>query len=310
MIGNTDQTLANIKVMMSQETSAYAVHNYLARVESFSSKRRPRTAMTSATEVSSSPVDATCRYLMAKWCNSLCDFCKYDRDVTASAMSCVDRMVATSEGFEILMDRDRYQLAVMTALYMVAKIQQMEALDPESVAKLSREKYSKQDIEKMELDMLVALRWRVHPPTGWAFAHELLNLIPIDVLDDGKRQRIADLTKFQIELATCNYDLSLNRPSSLAFGAILNAMESIDANIALQFESIVSNILPIEVDQLRCIRVELLKVVSVDSDAEPMSALLTQRMSGSMVTTSSLDKEKLTSSCAISSPRCVSANFP
>jgi Cyclin, N-terminal domain/Cyclin, C-terminal domain len=301
-----DDSMSRIRAMVSQESSVYNLQsNYLLQVSSYAaSRRRPRPE--SAAPVAP-PVDASCRLLMAKWCNSLCDFCKYDRDVTAAAMSCVDRYASTPAGMEnILMDRDRYQLAVMTGLYLIAKIQQSEALDPLSVAKLSRGKHSKADIENMEMEMLVGLNWRVHPTTPWSFAQELLNLIPMDAnIDQVTRQRIHELTKYQLEVAVYDYDLSLRRSSELAFGAILNAMESMHADFALHFETMVSHLLKTEVHQLRDTRVGLLKVISEDSSTQPMCALLTQR---TIITSSPASKDH-TFSSVDSSPKSVSATI-
>jgi hypothetical protein len=247
---------------------------------------------------------------MAQWCNSLCDFCKYDRDVTAAAMSCVDRYAATPQGMDrILMDRDQYQLAVMTSLYMVAKVQQHEALDPDSVAKLSRGKHTKRDIEAMEMTMLSGLKWRVHPPTPWTFAQELLKLV--DVMDPSTRQRIVELTKYQLEATVYKYELTLQRPSVVAFGAVLNAMESLNVASALQFESMVSRLLQTEVPQLRDVRVATLKVIAEDAAAgdtqPPECVLLTQRMNARVVSPPAT--KETVSRCGTASPVSVSATI-
>lgn len=302
-----DESMIRIRAMVSQESSVYAIqNNYLWQASSYAaSRRRPR--LESSMPLSP-PVDASCRLLMAKWCTSLCDYCKYDRDVTAATMSCVDRYASTPAGMRsILLDRDQYQLAVMTALYLIAKIQQSEALDPESVAKLSQGKHSKADIERMEMEMLVGLEWRVHPPTPWTFAQELLQLIPADIvaMDEETRQRIFELTKYQLELAVFDYGLSLKRSSELAFGAILNAMESMNAEIALHFETLVSHLLKTEVNQLRDTRVGLLQVISEDASTQPMCALLTQQT----IMASSNTMKDHTCSSVNSSPKSVSANI-
>ncbi|KAG7348197.1 cyclin-like protein [Nitzschia inconspicua] len=300
-----DESVFRIRAMLSQETSVYTLQsNYLLNASVFATSRRRSRPGFPVTP----PVDASCRVLMAKWCNSLCDFCKYDRDVTAAAMSCVDRFASTPSGMEtILMDRDRYQLAVMTGLYLIAKIQQGEALDPESVAKLSRGKHSKADIENMEMEMLVGLQWRVNPPTPWTFARELLNLIPTSVaMEEDTRERIYELTKYQLEVAVLDYDLSFSRSSELAFGAILNAMESLSVDFAIPFETSVSQLLKTEVHQLRGIRMGLLKVISEDASVQPMCAVLTQRTS---VMASYHAPKNDSFSCVNSSPKSVSATI-
>jgi hypothetical protein len=318
MIANNvdiESSLDRVRAMVSQETTCYTIHDYLAQIPSNASRRRLRISTNSSERHSSStmgaPIDASCRLLMAKWCNSLADFCQYDKDITASAMSCVDRYAATSAGMKrILLDRDQYQLAVMTALYMVAKIQQTQALDPASVAKLSRGKYCTSDIETMELEMLVGLKWRVNPPTPWTVARELLKMIPTqNVGGDSIKRRIDELTKYQIDAAVCDYQLSLKRPSEVAFGAILNAMESLNADYALHFETAVCHLLQTSIQQLQETRTRVLKIISEDdSKTQPNCALLTQRMRQTLLTSSSTIKGDVLSSVN-TSPKSVSASF-
>lgn len=232
-------------------------------------------------------------------------------------MSCVDRFVATSAvGYEALLDRDLYQLVVMAAFYTAAKVHQMEALDPKSVARLSRGKHTTADVEEMERTMLTDLGWRVNPPTTRFFAHHLLQLIPDSLMDRESRRRITELADFQLDLAICYYDLSLHRPSQIAYGALLNAIESIDGEFAARFEAMVStHVLSAthNVDVLREIRIGLLRAVAEDpSAAEPtMSALLTKQLTSSslgVVKPVGSDQNQLGSSIGIdTSPRSVSS---
>lgn len=218
--------------MLQKEQTIYAQHDYFARALPVS----PGSDM---------PVDAVCRSIMAKWCSSLCSFCRYDRRMVESVMSCVDRYVATQRGSRTLLSRDDYQLAVMASLYLVAKIQQTQALEPGSVAKLSRGKYNKADIEAMELDILCCLKWYVNPPTAMSFAQEFMerfDFVPESYEDNSDdlsamttstasttEERIMDLVRCQIEEATGDYELScLTRPSHVAFGAFSNALQSLN----------------------------------------------------------------------------------
>ncbi|OEU20081.1 hypothetical protein FRACYDRAFT_236150 [Fragilariopsis cylindrus CCMP1102] len=78
---------------------------------------------------------------MTKWCISLCNFCNYNTNrgrLISSIMSCVDRFVSAKRGRYVLFDRERYQLVVMSSLYLQAKIHQSQALNPSSISKLSR----------------------------------------------------------------------------------------------------------------------------------------------------------------------------
>lgn len=247
--------------LLFKERTNYAQDDYFSRSSPLAADASDSSSSGSS---NGTPVNPSCRYIMAKWCIGLCKYCGYDREMVASIMSCVDRFVATSEGSIVLRNRDRYQLAVMASLYLVSKVQQTQALEPESMAKLSRGKYTKGDIEAMELTILTELGWRIHPPTPLQFAREFVRHVDLGVLpgtgcfdshngdDDSSmetdggppvttaaassplsaaaatEQRILELVGVQIEEATCDYELGcLTPPSRVAFGALSNALQSL-----------------------------------------------------------------------------------
>jgi len=268
------ENLVMIESMLCKEITMYAQHDYFS----------PSIPIAPATPNSSSnPVDQSCRSIMAKWCISLCKFCSYDRRMVASIMSCVDRFVSTPKGSRILLDRNKYQLAVMASLYLTAKVQQTQALEPESIAKLSRGKYKKADIESMELEILTSLKWFVNPPTPMGFAHEFLenfdfvpegdNGVSVDDSESDElsfsssststtKERIIELVNCQIEEAACDYELScLTRPSHVAFGAFSNALQSL-------------NIYSSDLDSMRMLKDRLEIIDDADGDSIVSAALL------------------------------------
>lgn len=267
---SSDKDLTRMESMLTKEQTVYAQHDYFARPLPIS----PRNEM---------PVDTICRQIMAKWCTSLCKFCNYDRRMVGSVMSCVDRFVATPEGFKTLLSRDEYQLVVMASLYLVAKIQQTQALEPESVAKLSRGKYSKENIEDMELRILCSLGWFVHPPTAMSFAHEFLenfDLVPQDYDDESSisststttEQKIMDLVRCQVEEATFHYELCcLTRPSHVAYAALSNALESLSVDSSNAMKALKQHL---KIADDAFISSSLLEIVSSSEDSELSSLLL------------------------------------
>jgi hypothetical protein len=260
------EILASIDAMRVQEETGYAVSDYLRQIPH--SDHGPL------------KVDSICRTQMADWCNTMTDLCKYSRETTEIAMSCLDRFVSTADGFEFFLDRNQFQLAAMAAFYTAAKVHERQALDPRSVAKLSRGLHSKEDIEAMEFRMLNAIQWRVNPPTAMSFARHLLDLVPSVLIDGSTRDTTMELAKYQVELAVCCYNLSLEKSSLIAFASLLNSIESIetrDGTCSAYFESMASSILKTDMNRLRLIQMRLYEAVSRQSDSEPMSALLTQK---------------------------------
>jgi hypothetical protein len=239
-----EDTLASIEAMRMQEESGYSVSDYLHHQTSSqsSSAHGPLHPAPPAALL----LTEACRSAMIVWCNNLVDFCDYSRETTEIAVSCLDRFISTDVGSRALQDREYFQLAAMTALYTSAKINESRALGSASIAKLTRGKSTKEEIESMELTMLAALQWRVNPPTAMSFARKFIDLVvPSDLrMDDSTRTGIIELVQCQVELAISDYDLSLHKASSIAFAALLNAIDTQDGiRFADYLESNMSSIL-------------------------------------------------------------------
>ncbi len=250
-------TFDTMKAMRLQEECAYQVTNYLTSI--------PHGPL----HLVDAPIDTECRKIMAKWSIDVCDFCQYSRETAAIALNCLDRFMATPDGQRILLDRDQYQLAAMTALYSAVKIHEREAMDTALVATLSRGVHSAEAVEKMERRLLAAIQWRVNPPTPHAFVREMFGFIPDHLIGASTRETLVELTKFQIELATCDYHFSQQPASYIAFASVMNAFESIetDATFLDSFESTISSAMHLDPCRVGDIRVALYEVVNGN---EPM----------------------------------------
>lgn len=215
---NTNESIVeSIQVMLHQEVTCYATSDFLA-----SAALRER--------ASSIEIDSDCRSKMVAWCYQVVDFCSFNRESVAIAMNFLDRVLATPTGRPILQDRAVFQLAAMTALYTSIKLNEPEAIDPQTVSDLSKGAYTAKEVEDMERHMLNALQWRVNPPTALDFVRQFLSLIPESSKHFSPlvRTSIYDVAKFQTELAVSEYDFITIRPSVVAFCAIVNAVEAIN----------------------------------------------------------------------------------
>jgi len=212
---STEQTLETIEAMRRQEEHhGYCVTDYLSEV--------PKIADTYSLDF---PVDASFRLAMVKWCNEIANVCNYKRDTVAIAMNCLDRFMSTPSGQEISLDRNAYRLAAMTCLYSSVKIHEQEVLDTSFVSNLSNGVYTPAAIEAMEAKMLMAIHWRVHPPTAMSFMIMINDLI-LDTSLDCFREIILDRTRQQIEMTVSHYAFCSYTASSIAFAAMLNSIES------------------------------------------------------------------------------------
>lgn len=251
---DVNATVDTIRAMRRQEDSAYLVTDYLAQI--------PSSAALEA------PVDASCRFAMAKWCMDIADFCNYSRETAAVAINCLDRFMAAPAGREILFDRTQFQLAAMTALYSSVKIHEHEAMDPKLVSTLSRNAHSPEAVEAMEAKMLNAIQWRVNPPTSMSFVRNMVDLVPNHLINSDELATVMELATFQLDLAMSDYKFSQSSASSLAFASLLNAVDTVvsDGMFFGKFESTMAGVILVDPEKLRDIRIGLYEAVNGTDD--------------------------------------------
>ena len=214
-----DETLASLTAMCHQESQGYQTQDFLQQ--------------TKYNQPLHFDIDADSRSKMVQWSFSVVDFLKFSRETVETATNILDRFMLTDSAYKARSDRCTYQLAAMTCLYSAVKIHEPEAMDPKLVSNLSRGTYSAKQVEEMELQILMAVSWRVNPPTAMAFVRHYLQLIPSTVLDPQMVEAVHDLTKFQTELAVAEYDFLSIKPSIVGFCSLMNALESVGMSHAL-----------------------------------------------------------------------------
>lgn len=266
---STERALETIDAMRRQEECHgyyHSVSDYLSELPSDDSTK------TSSVLVDKKPaVDATCRLIMSRWCNDVADVCHYKKETVAIAMNCLDRFMSSPLGqSEIRLDRDLYQLAVMTALYSSVKIHENKAMNSNLMSILSRGEHTAAAVEAMELKLLHAIQWKVNPPTAMSFVRLIIHdIVPDDLLNRHEKETILDLVKFQIEMTIHEYDFSMYDGSMIAFACMLNAIESCygEGAIFSNFEVAIGNILSTNNKTIRnYLRVALYELVNDNDD--------------------------------------------
>lgn len=214
-----EQIFDTLTALRHQEDSGYTARNFLHQDDP-------------AVSVCTGPlnVDAECRSKMVGWCFQIADYCKFQRETVEIAINYLDRFLATVEGSKAKYDPQLYQLAAMTSLYMAVKIHEPQAMDLKTVARLSRDAYTPEDIQAMEQSILFALQWKLNPPTALTFVRLLLEAIPEGVLPEDVRPAIYDVTKYQAELAVNESELITVKASVIAYCALLNSLESLSVD--------------------------------------------------------------------------------
>jgi len=292
----TESNIETIRAMRRQEDH-YRVSDYLSDL--------PEPAACSTVDA---PVDASCRFLMAKWFGEIAGFCHYKTETVAIAMNCLDRFVSTPEGREILFDRNLYQLAAMTALYSSVKIHEQEAMDPALVSTLSRGVHSPEAVEAMERKMLMAVQWRVNQPSAMSFARLMIGLIPDQYLDSHQKEALLDITKLQIDMTINEYDFCTHYASSVAFACVLNAIESItdDGMFYANVETTMGEVVNADDTSVQDLRFAIYELMTGTDDdvAQRISKTSAKRGVGSSFT---MDGNVSKRNSVHSSPRTVAA---
>jgi hypothetical protein len=119
-------------------------------------------------------------------------------------------------------------LASLTTLHIAIKLHDTKKIKLSTLANLSRGQFNSKDIEAMEWSILSALRWRLHPPTPYAFIEHLLLFLPSEI-NGSIRRGLNEVSKYLTELAVCDsYFVDRSHSSTIAFAAILNVMEDMN----------------------------------------------------------------------------------
>ena len=168
-------------------------------------------------------VDESCRDQICEWCYRLVDFFKVDREVVYIAMSYLDRFLVSCT-----CDRSMYKLAATTALLLGIKIHpSRKVILSDVITDLSRGEFTMKDIMKMEVLMLQALSWYVHPPTPMSFVVYFLHMSSQQLKASLDSEGVQDFAIFFVELSVCDYYFATRKASQTAFAAILNAVEGL-----------------------------------------------------------------------------------
>ena len=232
-VPNFDEINDRVRAMRRKEDGPYQCGDYL---EKFAYRQMAHQQETSPVlqQNLGNPVNAECRSKMVFWYCQVVEFCNFNREVVELSMRCVDRFLDTllatpNSHMEALNSRETYELASMTALYIIVKINETEILDPRILSDFSMGDFSEEDIKRTEAAMLTALRWRVNPPTAISFLRHLLALLPTsENVDAGTIRAIYEMATHQVEKSILDYRLVTTRPSVIAYAAILNSIQGID----------------------------------------------------------------------------------
>ena len=107
------------------------------------------------------------------------DFFDIDRSIVSIAISYQDRFLSTSMGSTARTRREIFRIASVTCLYIAIKLYVPDKwnVTAHAFAQLCRGTISGNCINDMELQILFALGWNVHPPVPWLYVEQIVDLI-------------------------------------------------------------------------------------------------------------------------------------
>ena len=220
----TCEVYSQLKVMTEQEAlPAYVCADYLAYADAMDG------FLAEASSDNSEPIDPECRVRMVEWCFQVIDFAKLGRETVSLAMSLLDRYLSTAcaDAREVILSRQKYQLASMTVLFLAIKMSEKTLVNASVFAELSRGSYTAADILSMESSVLKALKWRVNGPTTHSFLRYYAKLSSeVEDVSLVTKYSLTDLCVFQLDLSVGDYFFCLKKPSSIAIAALMNAVQT------------------------------------------------------------------------------------
>jgi hypothetical protein len=129
---------------------------------------------------------------------------------------------------EALHDRNKFQLLIVTALYVSIKVNERVSVSSGLFAEMCKDAYTEEEIENMELTLLSGLEWRCYAPTAHQVGLSILSLImPYVNTSEATWSFLMDEVKYQTEHSIRDYYFSTQRPSTVALATLFNALGQI-----------------------------------------------------------------------------------
>ena len=165
----------------------------------------------------------TCRAFLVDWLVTVHGKFRMHQETLYLAVNLVDRYMSKR-----IVNRRQLQLIGVTAIFIAAKYEEIYPPNARDFIRTTDEAYSKQNLIKMEIDMLKVIEFQVTFPTAWRF----MERYP-EVLNNGS----ALLAEYLLELGQVEYALLKFKPSIQAAAASYLANIIINKNYNWKIEN-------------------------------------------------------------------------
>lgn len=188
------------------------------------------------------PIDDAWRCHLVRWMYRVVDHCDLRRENVAVATYFLDLASCRTN---LVRSRRDFQLVAVASLALSIKLNESSAvamlvLLPDATSPIGEYGgdffFSKSDITGMEFKMMKAFGWHLHPPTPACFMRQLVRLLPSPNNDVSTTASITlrawftvvEVTRFILELSVCHSEFVKYPAWSIAFAAIIIAIEKTD----------------------------------------------------------------------------------
>jgi len=131
-------------------------------------------------------ITETCRTSMVVYLQKIGKALKLSPETVWIAISFFDRYLSSGKGKsnDALQDKYKFQLVAISSFYIAVKLYEQVELSVDTLAKLCKGYYAKEDILQSEEDILFALDFRLTTPTPMEFIRHYIHLLPSDIIDN------------------------------------------------------------------------------------------------------------------------------
>jgi len=170
--------------------------------------------------ISSDELASLWRQMLVNWMFYVADCCDLQQHSVAAAAYFLDVAILR----ELCQTREEHQLAAATALQMALKLFDVAVIKLDKLVKLGRGLFTEDDISVMEMKIITALNWNLHPPTVYCFIRQYERLIPSSITGT-TRKALENITSVIIEELILDERYIKHCPSVLGLATILVALD-------------------------------------------------------------------------------------
>ncbi|KAG2547508.1 cyclin-A3-1-like [Panicum virgatum] len=194
------------------------IYSYLRSMEA-QAKRRPRTDYIAAVQTDVTP---NMRSILVDWLVEVAEEYKLVSDTLYLTVSYVDRFLSVKA-----LNRQRLQLLGVSAMLVASKYEEISPPNVEDFCYITDNTYTKQEVVKMESDILNVLKFEMGNPTTKTF----LRMFIRSAQEDNKKHHSLSLEflgNYLAELSLLDYRLLRFLPSLVAASVVFVARLTLD----------------------------------------------------------------------------------